>query len=138
MNGNHFMTWVLRSPLHGMLSSGMMLITFKGRKSGRKYTIPVGYYKEGGYLWVLTSRNRKWWRNLQGGAQVELWLKHRLVSGFAETELDGRVVEMRMFKYLQHVPQAAKPLGIHRMEQTWNIEDVARVAKDRLFVRIKL
>jgi hypothetical protein len=43
MNGNDFMSWVLRSPLHGMLSNSMMLITVKGHKTGKEYTLPVNY-----------------------------------------------------------------------------------------------
>lgn len=50
MNGNDFMAWVLRSPFHGMLSNGMMLITITGRKTGKTYTTPVGYYVEGDTL----------------------------------------------------------------------------------------
>ena len=60
MNGNDFMAWVLRSPFHGMLSNGMMLITITGRKTGKTYTTPVGYYVENDYLWVITSRERTW------------------------------------------------------------------------------
>ena len=75
MNGNDFMAWILRSPLHGMLSNGMMLITITGRKTGKKYTTPVGYYMEGETMWVITSRERTWWKNLQGGAKVDLLLK---------------------------------------------------------------
>ena len=138
MTGNDFMSWVLRSPLHGMLSDGMMLITFTGRKTGKTYTIPVGYYEESGYLWVITSRDRTWWRNLQGGANVNLLLKRKPVHGIAETELDGKAVETRMFEYIQHVPRAAKPLGIHVENKTPNTEDIVRTAKDRLFVKIKL
>ena len=37
MKGNDFMVWVLRSPFHGMLSNGMMLITITGRKTGKTY-----------------------------------------------------------------------------------------------------
>jgi deazaflavin-dependent oxidoreductase (nitroreductase family) len=138
MTGNDFMSWVLRSPLHGMLSDGMMLITVTGRKTGKTYTTPVGFYKEGGYLWVVTSRDRTWWRNLQGGADVGLLLKRQPVDGFAETELDCEAVETRMFEYIQHVPQAAKPLGIRVENKAPNAEDIARTAKDRLFVKIKL
>ena len=138
MTGNDFMSWVLRSPLHGMLSNGMMLITVTGRKTGKTYTIPVGYYEESGYLWVITSRDRTWWRNLQGGANVSLLLKRKPVHGIAETELDGKAVETRMFEYIQHVPQAAKPLGIRVENKTPNTEDIVRTAKDRLFVKIKL
>ncbi|MBL8101350.1 MAG: nitroreductase family deazaflavin-dependent oxidoreductase [Anaerolineales bacterium] len=132
------MSWVLRSPLHGMLSSGMMLITFTGRKTGKTYTTPVGYYVEGEYMWVLTSRDRTWWRNLQGGARVDLLLKRRSVQGFADTELDEKSVEARMHEYIRHVPQAAKPMGIRMDNKIPNPADVANISKDRLFVKIEL
>jgi deazaflavin-dependent oxidoreductase (nitroreductase family) len=138
MNGNDFMSWVLRSPLHGMLSNGMMLITVTGRRTGKTYTTPVGYYEEGGDLWILTSRDRSWWRNLQSGADVKLLLKRKPVNGFAETELGEKAVEALMCDYVKHIPQAAKPMGIRVENGMANAEDIARTAKDRLFVRIKL
>lgn len=138
MSGNDFMAWVLRSPFHGMLSNGMMLITVKGRKTGKTYTTPVGYYEDDGSLWVITSRDRKWWRNLQGGANVKLLLKRKPVNGFADTELDGMAVETRMYEYVKHVPQAAKPMKIRVENGKANPEDIAHTAHDRLFVRIKL
>lgn len=138
MNGNDFMAWVLRSPLHGMLSNGMMLITITGRRTGKTYTTPVGYYVEGEYMWVITSRERTWWKNLQGGAQVDLLLKRKPVQGFADTDLDEKSVQARMVKYIQHMPQAAKPMGIRVKNKIPNTEDIARTVKDRLFVRIKL
>jgi deazaflavin-dependent oxidoreductase (nitroreductase family) len=137
MNGNNFMSWMLRSPLHGILSNGMLLITVTGRKTGRKYTTPVGYYEAGGYLWIITSRDRTWWRNLQGGAEVELLLKRQPVKGLADVELDEKMVETRMFEYLRHVPQSAKPLGIRIENKLPNAADVARVSSGRLFVKIK-
>jgi deazaflavin-dependent oxidoreductase (nitroreductase family) len=138
MTGSDFMAWVLRSPFHGMLSNGMMLITVTGRKTGKTYTTPVGYYEEGGYLWVITSIDRSWWRNLQGGAKVKLLLKRRPVNGFADTELNEKAVEMRMYEYVKHVPQAAKPMKIRVENGVANTEDIGRTARDRLFVRIKL
>jgi deazaflavin-dependent oxidoreductase (nitroreductase family) len=138
MNGNDFMSWVLRSPFHGMLSNGTMLITVTGRKTGKTYTTPVGFYEEGGYLWILTSRDRTWWRNVQDGADVKLLLKRKPVNGFAETEMNEKAVELHMCEYVKHIPQAAKPMGIHVENGVANAEDVARVSKDRLFVRIKL
>lgn len=137
MNGNDFMSWVLRSPFHGMLSNGMMLISVTGRKTGRTYTLPVGYYTEGDYLWVITSRDRTWWKNLQGGAQVNLLLKRKPVQAFAETETDEKSVEARMYEYLRHVPQAAKPMKVRIENGEPNAADIAATAKDRLFIRIK-
>ena len=138
MTGNDFMAWVLRSPFHGMLSDGMMLITITGRKTGKKYTTPVGYYREGEFLWVITSRDRTWWKNLQGGAEVGLLLKRKPITAHAEVELDEKAVEERMYDYVKHVPQAAKPMGIRMEKGKPNAEDISRTARNRLFVRIKV
>lgn len=138
MNGNDVMSWMLRSPLHGILSDGMLLITVTGRKTGKQYTTPVGYYREAGYLWVITSRDRTWWKNLRGGAEVALLLKRKPVTAIAEPDLDEQAVETRMYEYVKHVPQAAKPLGIRMENGNANAEDIARTAKDRLFVRLQL
>ena len=138
MNGNDFMAWVLRSPFHGMLSNGMMLITITGRKTGKTYTTPVGYYMEGDYMWVITSRERTWWKNLQGGAKVDLLLKRKPVTGFADVDLDEKSVAARMVEYLHHVPQAAKPMKIRMDDGKPNQEDVGTTARDRLFVKIKV
>ena len=137
MTGNDFMKWMLRSPFHGVLSNGMMLITVTGRKTGKKYTTPVEYFRENGFLWVMTSRNRTWWKNLRGGAEVTLLLKRRPASAYAETVLDEEVVETQLHNYLQHRPQAAKPLGIRVNRGILNADDIEHLANDRLFVKIK-
>jgi len=132
------MSWVLRSPFHGLLSDGMMLITVTGSKTGKKYTTPVGYYREGGDLWVITSRDRTWWKNLRGGADVVLLLARRPVVAFADLVLGEDAVQARMHDYIKHVPRAAKPLGIRVENGIVDSEDAARVGKSRLFVRIKV
>jgi hypothetical protein len=137
MTGNDFMSWVLRSPLHGMMSNSMMLVTVKGHKTGKEYTLPVNYYRENGNLWVLTNRDRTWWRNIHDGADVSLLLKRQPVSAYAVLELETQSVERLLSDYLKHIPQAAKPMGIRMEEGTPNAEDIERVAKDRLFVRIE-
>ena len=137
MNGNDFMSWVLRSPLHGMLSKSTMLITVTGCRTGKKYTTPVEYYDQGGYLWVITSRNRTWWRNVRGGAEASLLLKRKSVTAFAETILDEAEVEAQLREYVRRMPVSARALGL--LEKNVPNEDVIkRVAKDRLFVRLAL
>ena len=135
MTGNDFVEFFLRTPLHVFLGN-TMLITVTGRKTGRKYSTPVGFYREGDYLWVMTSRNRTWWRNLRNGANVSLLLNGKTVSAFAKAEPDESAVEARMFEYIRQMPMAAKPLGIRIENASPNGEDVTRVAKDRLFVKI--
>jgi deazaflavin-dependent oxidoreductase (nitroreductase family) len=130
------MIWLLRSPFHGMLSSNMMLITVIGRKTGQKYTLPVNYYRENNSLWVLTSRGRTWWRNVQGGADVSLLLRRQPVQAFAETELETQSVERLLCEYLKHIPQGARSMCVQMQKGTPNPYDIRRIAKDRLFVRV--
>lgn len=137
MDGNHFIAWLLRSPLHALLSHGTMLLTVRGRKTGKPYTTPVDYYAEDGFIWVLSNRDRSWWRNLQGGANVEMLLKNKPAQGFAELELDEKTVEVQLVKYIQHKPYTAKPLGIQVRNKMPNAEDISRVARDKLFVKIR-
>ena len=135
MTGNDFVTFFLRTPLH-VLMGNTMLLTVTGCKTGRKYSTPVGFYRDGDTLWVMTSRDRTWWRNVKNGAQVSLLLKGRSMNAFAEAELDAIAVETRLRDYLQHIPMAAKSLGIRMQNKAPNTEDLTRAAKDRLFVRI--
>jgi deazaflavin-dependent oxidoreductase (nitroreductase family) len=138
MNGNDFMAWVLRSPLHGILSKGMMLITVTGRKTGKKYTLPVEYFEADGFLWIVTSRDRTWWRNLQNGAEVELLLKNQPLNAYASLVTNLEQVETHLLDYVCQAPLAAKAMGLRMENKIPNAEDLAREAKKRLFVRIQL
>ncbi|HLO14039.1 MAG TPA: hypothetical protein VK206_04360 [Anaerolineales bacterium] len=130
MTGNDFVKFFLRTPLYVFLGD-TTLITVTGCKTGRKYSTSVDFYREEDCLWVITNRDRTWWRN------VTLLLKGKTVNAFAEAELDEKAVEARLVDYIRHIPMAAKSLGIRMEDKIPNAADVAFVAKDRLFVRIK-
>jgi hypothetical protein len=136
MTRNDFVKFFLRTPLC-MFMGDTMLITVTGLKTGKKYSTPVGFYRENGNLWVLTSRNRTWWRNVKNGADVALLLKGKLIKAFAQAELDPKSVETHMLEYIQHVPIAARSLGIRVENKVPDRGDIARIAKDRLFVKIQ-
>lgn len=137
MTGNDFVKFFLRTPLRVFLGN-TMLITVTGRRTGREYSTPVGFYRQGDCLWVLTSRDRSWWRNVRGGAPVRLLLQGKTVEGFACAELDEAAVESRLVEYVRHSPLAAKGLGIRMRDGVPNVEDIQGAARDRLFVEIKL
>ena len=56
---------VLRSPLHRVMSGKYLLLSFTGRKSGRRYTTPLAYLAKGDDL--LMTTDSPWWRNLRRG-----------------------------------------------------------------------
>lgn len=51
---NKTMKTILRSPIHGMVSKSILLITFTGRKSGKTYTTPVSYSQDGDLVTIFT------------------------------------------------------------------------------------
>lgn len=135
MNGNDFVRFILQTPLHVFMGN-TMLITVTGRKTGRKIATPVNYYFDGDVYWIISTRTRKWWRNLRGGAEVGLHLHGRELKGFAETVLDEKTVAARAGDYLMHFPMAAGALKVRIDNGVPNPEDTARLASERLFVKI--
>jgi hypothetical protein len=93
---------LLRSPLHGVLSDRLALLTVTGRRTGRVFTFPVNYQEHDGVLtFVPQSPERKrWWRNLTGaGAPVRVRLRgvERTGHGVAHgDERTGVRVEVRL------------------------------------------
>lgn len=83
---NPFVSLILRSPLHGMLSRSLLLMTVTGRRSGRPLTFPVQYVRRGDDLLVVSRANRRWWRNLEGGAPVTVLLRGKTREGIAEVQ----------------------------------------------------
>ena len=137
MIGNDLVALVLRTPLH-VLMGKTILITVTGRKTGKKYTTPVGYYRADDHLWVITSRDRTWWRNVKDGANVQIRIHGRDMTGYAEAILDEDSIIERLGDYLKQTPMASKPLGIRVENGMPHPEDAARLAKERLFVKISV
>jgi carbon monoxide dehydrogenase subunit G len=112
---NPAVVWLLRSPLHRLLDAGLMLITVTGRRSGRRYTIPVGYQRDGDLLHVLVSkaRRKQWWRNYLEPAALDVVLHGERACG------EGRVVDPASDRFrtvveatLRRLPMLAAQLGI--------------------------
>ena len=83
---NPIVTAVLRSPFHWVLSPGLMLITVTGRRTGRRYTIPVGYHHADAAIIVIVgeARSKMWWRNYCDSGPTEVRLRGKLLRGRAQ------------------------------------------------------
>lgn len=81
---NSIMEWLLKSPMHGVVSKNMMLISYTGQKSGQEYTTPVNYWqvsdKDEGLLLTTSKPDRVWWRNLKGDQPVVLRLRGKCIK----------------------------------------------------------
>jgi len=80
---NPLLLGLLHSPLHFLLSAGLMSLSYTGRRSGRRITIPVGYQRQGDTITVLVSKaqRKSWWRNFAEPTGVELRVRGRRVQG---------------------------------------------------------
>jgi hypothetical protein len=82
---NPFVSAILRSRFHWLLSPGLLLITVTGRKTGKRYTIPVGYHQVEDAIVVMIGEapTKVWWRNYRRPGPIELRLRGRLLRGRA-------------------------------------------------------
>jgi len=92
---------ILRSPFHGMLSQKFVLLSFKGRKSGKRYTLVVGYLHESEVLEVISPRS--WWKNLRGeNTQVSVLLQGQWYNGVAEAFHGDETVAAGYLRAMHH------------------------------------
>jgi deazaflavin-dependent oxidoreductase (nitroreductase family) len=135
---NRIVRAVLRSPLHRLLSSNTLLLTITGRKTGKRYTIPVSYIQDGDMLTCYTVS--PWWKNLRGGAPVTVVLRGQERSGHAEVIADDpqRVAEA-LTHVFRRVPRDARYSG-GRLDRNGQPDPAAvrRAARSTVIVRIQL
>jgi hypothetical protein len=96
---NPVMRGLLRSPVGGPLRRQFMVLRFFGRKTGRRYDIPVVAHRLDGGLYALTGA--PWRNNFRGGTDVQV-------------TLDGRVTRMR--GQLLDDPETVAPLYVRAID----------------------
>ena len=139
-NGNAIVTRLLRSPLHWLVSPGLMLITVTGRKTGRRYTLPVGYHRDGEDVVILVSEAPKktWWRNFLEPYPVEMRVRGKELRGVACLVAPGSAdFEERLDYVLRRVPGLARGMGV-RFRRRSGLTDpqLAKLAQEVAVVRV--
>ncbi len=136
--GNPILSAMLRSPLHGMLDGGTMLVSVTGRRSGRVYSTPVNFLRDGETLTIISLRERTWWRNLRGGAAVELRVQGKDLKARAEAIENEATVAEGLKLFLQLVPGWARYYQVKLdPDGRPNMADLADAAKIRVIVRTR-
>jgi hypothetical protein len=98
---------LLRSPLHRIVDDELLLLHVRGRRSGRRYDIPVSYVDLGDAWVVLTQHG--WRANLRGGAVVDVTHHGRRQARRAVLEEEPAAVAGVMSQIIEKVgPRAAR------------------------------
>lgn len=135
---NRTMKFILRSPLHGLVSEYLTLITFTGLKSGKTYTTPVSYYQQNNQVIIFTHAN--WWKNLRNGAPVTLRLRGHNIQGLAEPNAeDKQTVAIELAAHLRKSPFDARFYDVTIDEHGNPIqEDVEKAVQTVAMVQVQL
>jgi hypothetical protein len=136
---NPLMTVLLRSPLHGTISGLLMLLSYEGRKTGKRYTHPVGYFQ-----WdkdeVVAFTSAHWWINMTEGRTVTLRINGQTYQA-TPTVIRQREDKIQTVKELYQRLGPKKtgliPLGLPKDRQPTD-EELQSVPISGTFVRFKI
>ena len=139
---NPLVAAILRSPLHRLASAGLVLLTVTGRRSGRRYSIPVGYQRFGDELVILVSHadTKQWWRNYLEPGRVELVLRGREVAGEATVVEPGSPeFRKRVEASFRRMPWLGRQFGIRFDKRTGlDAEQLAHLRRSCAVVHVSL
>ena len=91
---NPVVAFLARSPLHFLISHQVLVIQFKGRKSGKQYLVHVSYHEHESSYTCVTLRSNIWWRNLKEVSHTKIWLKGTLKNAQIYLEFNNdKIVE---------------------------------------------
>ncbi|GAB1815237.1 hypothetical protein [Mycobacterium sp. MUNTM1] len=101
---------LLRSPLHGLVSGRLMLLSYTGGKTGREYSFVTGYFPwDDGDVIVFSSAN--WPKTIGNARNVQVLIKGRWFNAqpVAIRELEQKANLLGEFAK-RNGPRAAKGL----------------------------
>ncbi len=133
---------LLRSPLHGIASKGLLVLEITGRRSGKQYAIPVGYQWRSNDVWVLVSKSQRkqWWRNFRTPHSLSLVIRRERRDG-SGVLIDKGSADYRQFieRTFRQLPGLARQFDIDYQKGATITEPMwERVSANAEIVRIQL
>lgn len=100
------------TPAHRVLDRTTLVLHVTGRRTGRRYDIPVSFVQVGEEFVVVTQH--RWRANLRGGAEVELTHRGRRRDAHAEVDEDPASVARGLSAVIAELgwPAARRRLGL--------------------------
>jgi hypothetical protein len=130
---------VLRSSTHFLMSKTTAILTVIGKVTGKEFSFPVNYQRKDDIVLITSLRDRTWWKNLRGGAQVSLLLVGENYEGVGEVFESVFEVETYLAEFLDLNPNYPRYFGVGVDEQgEFYPDDLAKAAENRVMVRVVL
>ncbi len=110
---NPMLRYLLRTPVMGAAREQLMVLSFNGRKTGRRYSIPISAHRIDNAIYALTAA--PWKRNFRNGADAEVLL------GGKTTTMHGELIEDRsVVADLYH--RCAESYGVDRAQRMMGLK----------------
>jgi hypothetical protein len=126
---NRVVVALLRSPLGGLAGRGLLVLEYTGRSSGRHFTIPVGYQRDGDSFVVLLSKPeaKNWWKNFREPRPAELIVrrKRHVVTGVLVSPEDPAFFD-DVEATLRRLPWMGSQLGGVKYDRGSGLTDAQR------------
>jgi hypothetical protein len=136
---NPVMRFLLGTPLAGSVRKQMMVMSFTGRKSGRRYSIPVSAHVIDDELYALTSA--PWKNNFRDGAAAEVLLDGKRTPMRGELITDPATVADLSHRCAESygVKRAQRMMGLgFRDQRIPTLEEFTEAAQRLRMAAVKL
>ena len=133
------MSWLLRSPFHGLIGGSILLITYNGWRSGKQYSAPLNYVRDGNKLWVTSVRTRTWWRNFRDEWPIRVLLQRKEIQGKGEAITDQDALSNAFHDFFRLSPSSARFFKVSLDDEgVPDQSDLERIVAERVLVKIKI
>jgi hypothetical protein len=136
---NPTLKFLLRTPLAGPARKQLMVLSFKGRKTGKQYSTPVTAHHIDNQLYALAGAT--WTRNFRGGAPAEVVYDGKTTPMTGELIEDPAVVAELSHRVAESygVKQAQRLMGLgFRDQRIPTVEEFKEAAEREHLVAVKL
>jgi hypothetical protein len=117
---------LLRSRAHRLLDGQLVLLTYRGRRSGDEHSVPVAYARDGDdvVLYAGHHETKQWWRNFEQPEHVRLRLRGAACAGVACVARTDRATRDA---YERRFPRAARAIDREHVPVFVRVTDVQPV-----------
>lgn len=136
---NPIMRALLQSRLHRMVSGVLMLLSYTGQRSGKVYTIPIGYF-----VWdtdeVMAFSSARWWVNVRDQRPVTLVVKGQRVEATPTVIHEREAVIQTLGEFIRRlgVPTARKLMLGLPADRDPSEADLQAIPAGRSFIHFKI
>ncbi|MBM3136684.1 MAG: hypothetical protein FJZ98_00680 [Chloroflexi bacterium] len=103
---------ILKSPLHGLLSKDLAVVSFSDPRTGKHLSFSVEYQKEKRFIRIICSRLETCWNKFIFGSPVEILIHGVAYHGWAELIEDPDETLKEWKAIFKHKPKLAIDFGI--------------------------